>query len=212
MRPNNPECASDIFHGTQYFFFIVAASNRPQALRSCLASIQCQTEKDWFCLIMDEGYNGEIVDQFRDERFKRIELFKRWVMDRGTLGLWPKEKGASLVPEDSYVIFPNEDTHYLPGFLMMVKAAVKECHPDIVVCDFIHELNGYAQVIEGAPVIGRVDSSTFAMRRNVFDTNSFSNQYEDAEMIGIADGLCVVNAVKAGATCARIAAALVVHT
>jgi len=137
---------------------------------------------------------------------------KRWMMDRGTLGLWPKEKGASLVPEDSYVIFPNEDSYYLPGFLMMVKAAVKECNPDIVVCDFLHELNGYTQVIEAAPVIGRVDSSTFAIRRSTFDSSSFSQQYEDAEMIGIADGLCVVNAVKEGAICARIAAALVVHS
>lgn len=160
---------------------------------------------------MDEGENQHVLDEINDNRFKRYFVERQSVAldNRGTLGLKAKDEGVQYV-DSEYIVFPSEDSFYMPVFLTLLKQEIEKTKSDIVYVDFMHENNCYETKNNSYIGIGGIDSSSFAIRKSIYENSRFT-QFFTPGKIGRADGLCVIDAVEKGATHSRIPLALCVH-
>ena len=196
--------------------FIVATYNRPEHFKLFCQSLLCQTNKDWECIVMDEGDNKKYIPD--DVRFKYY-TFKRSISpifgmhkepERGTLGLLAKDEGVKFAIGE-YVSFPCEDTYYAPTFLEKIQEGYRKSNVDFVYCDFLMYNSNYS-VINSIPAMGSVSSCNFILNKNKVVNITFEQFFgKDGVYLGVADGLFINELVKRGLRHYKISGILMVY-
>ena len=197
--------------------FVVVAFENPRALRTCLSSLLDQTEQDFEIIVCDNSIDEDIasdIDCLCSQLGHRIHY--EWTADRTILTdpvcrhsrclYTATEIGAGWATGD-FLCFPNADSYYAPVFAerMLSAAAATSC--DLVYCDFVHGLPKCKYlVMESVCCPGRVDKTTFILRRSLFA--GFPDKRASYEL---ADGLLIDRLVRDGISRKRVAEVLCVH-
>lgn len=179
--------------------FIVSAFDRPHHLSCVLRSLQVQTEREFEVIITDnskEQVNFETVFSIADNRFVYLST-------QSTDCYASANRGAAQAKGD-YLSFPSDDGYYVPRFLeTMLQAAPA----DLIYCDCVYD--GYGKKYEfwdAEPKLGLIDKGGFLVKREVFPGFNGAPEGPCA-----ADGWMIEQAVKYGATTAKVPGILWIH-
>lgn len=196
----NPVATTDLVS------FIVAAYDRPEMLRCCLASLQVQTHRNIEVLVADNNIEPEICRRqeeitwsLGDPRFRYYNTRLEVCYD-STKELAPKSHGE-------WLCFPNDDSYYVPAFTETMLAAGEGV--DFVYCDLLMDprLYGIYHVLKAKPRRYRIDKTCFLIRKAVFDKFDWPPSPKDLDR----DGLFVDKLRRAKVTMAKVKGVLCVH-
>lgn len=191
---------------TDLVSFIVAAYDRPEMLRCCLASLQVQTHRNIEVLVADNTKNQDVSRQHEgvtvelcDSRFRYFNTGLD-VCYAATRALAPQCHGE-------WLCFPNDDGYYVPQFTELMLAGSRGA--DFVYCDMLMDprLYGVYHVLKTKPKLYRIDKGGFLIRKSVFEKFDWPPAPDDY----CRDGLLVEQLRKARVRMSKAKGVLFVH-
>jgi hypothetical protein len=149
--------------------FIIPTFSRDVELRSMLASLITQTDKEWIAHIIQDSDPADertaamahsILMDINDDRFRLSYMDKRY----NDYGYTPREYGKSVSTAD-YVCLTNDDNYYMPTFVKEIKLAAKDA-PGMIYCDMVHSHYNY-HYFKCSPAYNQIDMGAFATRTDL---------------------------------------------
>ena len=196
--------------------FIVGAFENPPALRTCLSSLLEQTEKDFEIIVVDNSINSDAAESTQSVCWMSERIRYEWTSDRTavvppgcrhTRCLYTATEIGVELATGGYLAFPNQDSYYAPVFAERMLRAADATGCDLVYCDFVFEnLAGKFIAVESTPVTGRIDKTSFLLRREKF--RGFPDKTADYEK---ADGWMIERLVAGGIVRKRVPEVLCWH-
>lgn len=190
--------------------FIVSSHNRPIELRLLLACLLLQSERNWEAIVTDNSdtnlaplVEAEVL-RFPDPRVRYL-----YTGNKANNPYRSADIGAAA-SIGAYLVFPSEDGYMIPWFLeRMLRKAEGEAL-DLVYCDTVLGNPWVHRCLSVQPVIGNIDKTSFAVRREWFDKVGGFN-VENVGGPAPSDGIFVEKLVAAGARHGRVDECLVIH-
>lgn len=179
---------------------IIILSDRPDCLRGLLAALAIQTRIDFEIVVLDQG-GGRSAD-----------LFDRWSCETGRLG---HDVGAFRVmnfrdwgqtvkfdaardrARGEYVMFPNDDSYYVPTFVDRMLGAAERHDLDLVLCNWVFDKYGYIPY-DAKPQTGHFDVGGFIARRALVVADGWTDRGSEG------DGKLVERIVAGGAKWGKV--------
>lgn len=210
---------SDVPHSTQAgstmgVAFIVGSFNRPDRLRTCLASLADQTYRDIEVIVVD---NSDVrreahavrrrVEALHDSRFRYEYVGDRtFNKELNMRSLYEAtEIGVSLTSKP-WLCLPNCDSYYTPWFAERMLREATAQSLEMVYCDLIAgSANGHWPM-QVSPMRCCCDKTCFLVRREWF--KGFTHGPQAYPM---ADGILLEDLVARGIRHGRLGQTLVVH-
>jgi glycosyltransferase involved in cell wall biosynthesis len=195
--------------------WIMGSYNRPNRMRTCLASILDQEPYgDFEIIVTDNSDNPVAIEQIKElcKMDSRIhyEFTGELAFDPrvGIRSLYDAAEIGFKMSTGEFVCWPNDDPYVCPWFAQRMLGRAAEGNFDIVLCNFIngrHDIPHYP--LNTAPVSCSVDKTSFIMRREWMPEEWPGK----VTRYGIADGDLVVDIVGRGAKYGKVDHFLVVH-
>lgn len=130
---------------------IIPAYNAANYIEATLSSVQCQTFKDWECLVVDDcsqDATGDICRQYAltDTRFK-------YILQKKNGGPAIARNTGMDLAQGTFLAFLDSDDIYQPSFLEKMLSAADACQADVVWCNYCERV-GASQMdrFHGLPV------------------------------------------------------------
>ena len=194
--------------------YVVSAFDRPRALRCVLASLQLQTDENFEVIVADNGRgidNLNTVEQFDDDpRFiwhdTRNNSIPSWDC------YWSAEKAVERYAKGEWLVFPSDDSYYVPVFQEAMLSHARANDLQLVYCDMLYDRRfmGRYSVMPARPSVGGIDKTSFMVRRDVW-IGFPSKPQGPVPTSSCADGEMIETLVKRGVRHGRVEEVLVVH-
>lgn len=194
--------------------YIVSAYNRPQSLRGTLASLQVQTDPNFEVIVADNNpdiqycKNMDIVADMQDGRFRWVDTSHVFDVPRDCY--WSAEWVVENIAKGDYLVFPSDDSFYVPIFQEAMLARARESRLDLVYCDMLYDrrIGGKYSVLNVQPVSCAIDKTGFMIAR----TSWIGFPTKPTELrSSCADGEMIAEVVARGARHGKVEEVLVVH-
>lgn len=198
--------------------YIVSAFNRPQALRCCLASIQCQrdTDREWYAIVADNGTgedaiaNRKIVHSFADFRIDYVHTAE-YASGPQFDCYWAAEWVVANIPlPGEWIVLPSDDSYYVPVFQKTMLRIARANDLQLIYCDMLYDRRGNGKYHHKivAPRVCEIDKTCFMLRRDCWI--GFPNKPTEP-IASSCDGEMIEQLVRDGIRHGRVAEPLVVH-
>ncbi len=157
---------------------IIPTYFRPEPLNCMLASLMCQTDKDWNATIMIDNICEDekaitiisLIEKFEDKRIQYFVTGKRY----NDWGHTPREMGKQMSEAD-YTILTGDDNYYTPNFVAELKiAAISK--PGMIYWDMVHSHYNYA-FFQCQPAYNQIDMGAFATRSDLAKQIKLNTSY-----------------------------------
>ena len=145
--------------------FIIPTYNRYAPLKSLLASLEAQTDKDWIATVIidDEVPRTDILDvlvHFNKDKISWTYSGKRY----NDYGHTPREIIKQKSHAD-YILMTGDDNYYIPTLIKEIKEVAKT-KPGLIYWDMVHSHYDY-QYFKCAPHTHQIDMGAFATRTDL---------------------------------------------
>lgn len=152
--------------------YVVSALDRPLALRCCLASLQCQDDPDWECFVADNSRdqcNQAIVEGFKDQRIRHVDTGSV-ATSPGWDCYWSAEHVVQHYATGAYLVFPSDDTYYMPVFQSALLAAASTYDLSLIYPEMIYDrrIGGRYGILDTSAQRYRIDKTGFMLRRDAW--------------------------------------------
>jgi hypothetical protein len=199
--------------------YIVSAFNRPQHLRGCLASLQVQTDPNWYAIVADNGTgddaraNWKMAHSFavgdrRIDYCRTSEFAKSPAWDC----YWSAEWIVSTIPlPGEWIVLPSDDSIYMPVFQETCLQVAREHDWQLVYTDMLYDRRGHGRYHHKvvAPRCCEIDKTCFMLRRDCWIGFPTKPQTVKASSC---DGEMIEQLVRNGVRHGRVPEPLVVHS
>lgn len=145
---------------------VICAADRPERLPCLYWSLVAQTHKDWELLILDQSYESVATFMFHERYMLDSRCQAYAVNNHRDWGQTEKEKAAVELARGDVLIFPADDSYYVPVALEKMVRHIED-GADIVVYGWLYDILGY-QAMPPSIVQGHVDVGGFMMKRRTF--------------------------------------------
>lgn len=145
---------------------VICVADRPERLPCLYWSLVAQTHKDWEFIILDQSYEGNITTMFQSMYMNDDRCQAYAVGNHRDWGQTEKEKAAIEIAKGDVLIFPADDSYYIPVALEKMVRHI-ESGADVVVCGWLYDILGY-RPMPPSIVQGHVDIGGFMMKRRTF--------------------------------------------
>lgn len=188
--------------------YIVSVLDRPHFLNACLASLAVQqfTKEVIVCV------NGLGPVTIEDCRMLGMRYGAR-VMETGNMGALDCYDSANMATGEAsgdWLCFPSDDSLYVMDFSRIMLDTARLTASGLVYCDCVYRQEPAKgrwppyQVLDVRPHQGRIDKTTFILRRDLF--HGFPSHPK-----GHRDGALIEELMRAGVRHAKAPGVLVVH-
>lgn len=146
----------------------------PQRIRSLhctLASLECQTYRDWDALIV---HNGSTMHEDAGKLIKNCPVINQvnWYFNDQEVGQWghPLKWIGAMRTTGKYIGFLNDDVYCAPSYLERLVELLEQ-GADLAYCNYIH---GFKEIVDGYepympqvsyPAIGRIGVGGWLAKR-----------------------------------------------
>lgn len=149
---------------------VICVADRPDRLPCLYWSLVAQTYKDWELIVMDQTdtYDDSVTYNIPIDHRVGIHMPPCLKVHRyGDWGQTAKEKAAAGLARGDVLMFPADDSYYVPTALSVMLNCIVSLNADLVVCGWIYDHLGYRAM---PPCIaeGYVDVGGFMVRRETF--------------------------------------------
>lgn len=186
--------------------FIIPTHNRPNPLRSMLASLVAQTNDSWSAnVVIDDKQNDELVGIVKS--FNTPKIYHTFTGHRyNDWGHTPREIGKQMSGA-SYIIMTGDDNYYTPNFVAELHKCVNDHKgPGMIYWDMVHSHFNYS-FFRCSPGMAQIDMGAFATRNDLAKqiklgvdfaadgvfVEEFKRRFKDQRMIKVEKVLFVHN-------------------
>jgi glycosyltransferase involved in cell wall biosynthesis len=192
--------------------FVICAYERPQHLRTCLASLVGQTETDWDAIVVDNSVNKALAVEQRwlcniDSRIRYLHTEPMTVIPGPHIRCLYTATEIGVERTDAeWLCFANDDSYYTPWFLERMLKAAEANDWEFVYCDLV--LGGPVEhhPMMVAPHECQIDKTCFLVKRKWFE--GFKDKVANYHC---ADGRFVEDLVRRGVRHGRVPQMMCVH-
>ena len=197
--------------------YIVSAYDRPQALRCCLASLQCQSDPDFEVIIADNATteqlhqeHWEMMYRMYDPRFRHLDTAKVATSPAWDC-YWSAEAVVEHEAKGEWIVLPSDDSYYTPVFQATMLKAAEANNWDLAYCDMLYDRRGHGKY-HHKTVAARsceIDKTCFMLKREKWI--GFPTKPTEALAASCCDGEMIEELVRRGVRHGRVDELLCVH-
>lgn len=188
--------------------YIVSTYNRPWFLRTCLASLRCQSDQRFEIIVVDNTTDG---GQIVTNGIYCTMFGAKHLVTQAKSCYHSSAIGAEQA-KGEYLCFPSDDSYYVPMFQEYMVKLADEKNLGFVYCGILY--NGFYDsdnpelyaVYNSKAKLHQIDKTQYLIRRELFD--GFAAKNVDCPS---ADGHIIAELVRKGTPHAKHEGVLVVH-
>lgn len=195
--------------------FLLSALDKSSNLWVSLGSLLQQTLQEWECLVLINHPMREMADSHLEVIKKigdsRINAIHTYHDQPGWDSYWAADWALHHPSHSEWLAFPSDDSYLCPEFAGLMTAEGELNKSDLVLCDILYDcrLTGQREFLITAPEVGKVDKTSFIVRRKVW--KGWGEHKPSTYGQSNCDGEAIDALVKGGMSHSKVGWPLIVH-